>query len=113
VTRVEVSRHVAADPASVALLLAEPAGETEPDRGFVVVTPRRAGVGFTAAVAVTDAIGRVVTGEVNVEPATDAGCEIRVHLIAPDRAAARAVERTASTFLDTLAARARSRSFAA
>jgi hypothetical protein len=113
VARIEVSRHVAADPASVALLLAEPASETEPDRGVVVATPRRNGVGFTAAIEVIDAIGRVVTGDVTVEPATDAGCDVRLEVTAPDRGAARGVERAAATFLDTLAARARSRSYAA
>lgn len=112
-TRVEVSRHVAADPASVALLLAEPAGEPEHDRAVVVTPPRRAGVGFAAAVEVIDAIGRACSGEVMIEPATDAGCDVRLWVTAPDPTAARGIERSSTTFLGDLAARARSRSFAA
>jgi hypothetical protein len=113
VTRVEVSRHVAADPASVALLLAEPPGEPEHDRAVVVTPPRRAGVGFVAIVEVIDAIGRAVTGEVMIEPATDAGCDVRLSVTAPDVSAARGIERSGSTFLSDLAARAKSRSRAA
>jgi hypothetical protein len=113
VARVEVTRHVAADPASVALILAEPAREKDAPRDVVVLPPRRSGIGFTAAVEVVDAIGRAVSGQVTVEPATDAGCDVRVFLNAPDDSAARGVERSASTFLSELAARARSRSRAA
>jgi hypothetical protein len=109
--RVMISRHMIADPASVALLLAEPI--TKPDAGGVVVSlPRRAGVGFTAAVEVTDSMGRSAAGEVIVEPATDAGCEVGLALSAPE-GVARGVERAGSSFLDKLAARARQRSEAA
>jgi hypothetical protein len=113
VTRVEVSRHVAADPTSVALLLAEPAAEPEHDRAVIVTPPRRAGVGFVAIVEVIDAIGRAVTGRVLIEPATDAGCDVRLTISAPDGAAARGIERSSATFLSDLASRAKSRSYAA
>lgn len=112
-TRVEVSRHVAADPTTVALLLAEPASEPEHDRAVVVGPPRRAGVGFAAAVEVIDAVGRVVSGEVMIEPATDAGCDVRLAMSAPDGPAGRGIERSCSTFLSDLAGHARARSFAA
>lgn len=112
-TRVEVSRHVAADPTSVALLLAEPASQPEHDRAVVVTPPRRAGVGFRADVEVTDAIGRAVSGQVLIQPATDAGCDVRLWLTAPDAAAARGIERSSVAFLSDLATRAKSRSFAA
>jgi len=107
VTRVEMSRYVVADPTSVALLLAEPADEDDAG-GLVVTPPRRAGVGFSAAAAFTDGLGRPVVGEVIVEPSTDAGCEVRIRFSATDRAAVRGVERAGSSFLDVLAARARS-----
>jgi hypothetical protein len=114
VARIEVSRHVAADPASVALLLAEPANESGRDRGLAVVAPpRRSGVGFIAAVEFTEALGRVVAGDVTVEPAAHSGCEARIVFAAPDGSAARGIERAGTAFLDGLAARARSRSFAA
>jgi hypothetical protein len=108
--RVMISRHMIADPASVALLLAEPV--SAPDDGVVVSLPRRAGVGFTAAVEVTDSLGRSAAGEVIVQPATDAGCDVGLALSAPD-GVSRAVERAGSSFLDKLAARARQRSEAA
>jgi hypothetical protein len=104
---------VAADPASVALLLAEPASERDPDSGISVTPPRRTGVGFTAVLHLVDALGRTIAGEVTATPASDAGCELRLVLSAPDSAAARGLERSATGFLAELAARARSRSRAA
>jgi hypothetical protein len=112
-TRIEVTRHVAADPTSVALLLAEPPSEEDGHHEVVVAPPRRAGVGFVSAIAVTGALGRSVAGQVTVEPASDAGCDVRIVLRAPDHTAARVIERASSTFLDVLSARARSRAYAA
>lgn len=112
-TRIEVKRHVAADPASVALLLAEPASERDPDSGVVIAAPRRTGVGFVAAIEVTDAVGRAVTGDVIVEPSSDAGSDLAVAISVPDQRAARGIEKTVAGFMGELAARARSRSFAA
>lgn len=112
-TRIEVTRRAAADPASVALLLAEPPSEREPDSGVVAAAPRRSGVGFTARVEVRDAAGRTVNGEVVVEPSTDAGSELRLLLWAADDDVRRDAERAGSVFLRELAARARSRSYAA
>jgi hypothetical protein len=113
VARIELSRHVAADPASVALLLAEPTGEPDPETAVVASPPRRCGVGFGARLEIRDATGRPVNGEVVVEPSPDAGSQLRLTLWAPDEAANRSVERAGTTFLRDLAVRARSRSFAA
>jgi hypothetical protein len=112
-TRVEVKRHVAADPASVALLLAGPASERDPDNGLVIAAPRRTGIGFTAAIKVTDAMGRAVTGDIRIRPAPDTGTDVTVVIRVADERAGRGVERTLSGFASELAARARSRSFAA
>jgi hypothetical protein len=113
VARIEITRRAAADPASVALLLAEPASEREPERGVVAAAPRRSGVGFTSRVEIRDVSGRTVNGEVIVEPSVDAGCELRLRLWAADDDVQRDVERAGSAFLRELAARARSRSYAA
>jgi hypothetical protein len=110
--RIEVSRHVAADPASVALLLAEVASE-HVDSGLSLAPPRRTGVGFTAPVEFAEPIGGVIAGEVTVEPAAGAGCDVVVRFVPTDRGASRGLERVGSTFLAALAARAKSRSFAA
>jgi hypothetical protein len=121
VKRLEVARHIAADPASVALLLADPSGAGAPeapplrvaDDGFEVSPPRRSGVGFVADVIASDRDGRPVYGEIRVEPAADPGCDVRIGLnISPD-ANASAAQRSATKFLSALADRARSRSFAA
>lgn len=109
--RLVISRHMTADPASVALLLAEPV--VDPTEGVRVSPPRRAGIGFTAAVAVTDSMGRSAAGEVIVRPAADAGCDVGLALSAPEGGVGRGVERVGSSFLDRLAARARRRSYAA
>lgn len=124
--RFEVERHIAADPASVALLLAGPLGDTptsDPDlptarvtaedSGLVVTAPRRSGVGFVADVVTTDAKDREVTGELRIAPATDPGCEVRLTFTAADSGSVAVVRRAAGRFLSTLAVRARERSYAA
>jgi hypothetical protein len=124
--RFEVERHIAADPASVALLLAGPLGDTPSsdtdlptarvtaeDSGLVVTAPRRNGVGFVAGVSTTDAKDRPVAGELRIEPAEDPGCEVRLTFTAADSGSVAVVKRAASRFLSTLALRARERSYAA
>jgi len=113
VARVEVRRHIAADPASVALLLAEPMGEDAGRDGVTVALPRRGGVGFIASIEVEDIDGRVSHGTVSVKPSSDPGTDLVVSVAAPEGPAARSVERAARLFLSRLAVRARSRSFAA
>jgi len=110
--RFEVERHIAADPASVALLLAGPFGDIPPgdsdlpnarvpaeDSGLVVSAPRRHGVGFVADVTTTDAKDRPVAGELRIEPAEDPGCEVRLTFTAADSGSAAVVRRAASRFL--------------
>jgi hypothetical protein len=111
-TRVEVTRHVAADPASVALLLAGP--PVEPDGGgWVILLPRRMGVGFAAAAQSSALSDFSAGGDVSVVPAADDGCEVRFVATVGDDASAGRVERSAARFLASLADRARARSFAA
>ncbi len=122
VKRIEVARHIAADPASVALLLADPAGEAELDEARLrvadedmveVSAPRRSGVGFMAELSVRLRGETAIPGEIRVEPATDPGCDARIVLTVPGGANAGAAQRQAGKFLSGLADRARSRSYAA
>jgi hypothetical protein len=110
VAQVTITRHVAADPASVALLLAEPAGSGD---GAVLTPPRRTGVGFAASIALVDALGAPVAGDVSIEPATDEGSELRLVLGDAEAASSRTLQRAGESFLSELAIRARSRSHAA
>jgi hypothetical protein len=115
-TRFEVSRHVVADPAGVALLLAEPASWTEADdagQAWVVSPPRRVGSRFVAVVEVTAASGRLATGQVTVKPLTDAGSEIRLVIRSAEDLATHGVDQVAVTFVALLAERAQARSMAA
>jgi hypothetical protein len=111
--RVELSRHVAADPTSVALLLAEPASEHATEQVIEAAPPDRRGIGFAAALEFAAATDRAMAGEITIEPATADGCEVTVRFDVPDRSAARAVERAGTSYLSALADRAKSRSRAA
>ena len=120
--RLEVVRHIAADPASVALLLADPVGDGGPnddhlhlatEDGLEVSAPRRSGIGFAADVTVPLRRGAEVTGTIRVEPAAEPGCDARIVLQVREGSDGPAAERLASRFLSTLADRARSRSRAA
>jgi hypothetical protein len=117
-TRIELTRHAAADPASVALLLAEPplaaadgADDALPTGEVSLV--RRNGVGFAAGVDVVVGEGRRALGRLTVVPSTDAGCDVRIELNPLDTAARELAEVWAAGFLDSLAERARDRSSAA
>jgi hypothetical protein len=107
---VTITRHVAADPASVALLLAEPAASSD---GAMLTPPRRTGVGFAASIKLVDALGAPLAGDVVVEPATDEGSMLRLVLGGAEVTSARTVQRAGESFLSELAIRARSRSHAA
>jgi hypothetical protein len=104
VTRIEITRHTAADPAGVALLLSE-ASEVSP--------VRRSGVGFAADVEAVDSAGHRTSGRLSVVPSVDAGCEVRLALRLADQAATESAEAWARTFLDSLARRAQGRASAA
>lgn len=116
-TRVEITRHTAADPASVALLLAEPSAEpvTEPNGELAgdVSPVRRSGVGFAAGLDVVDEVGRTTRGLLTVVPAVDEGCDVRITLSPVDEAVAESAAAWATAFLDSLAERARLRACAA
>ena len=107
--RVEVERHIAADPASVALLLAG-AGD---DHDLVIAAPRRSGVGFVAGISAADARGRPAMGELHIVPGVEPGCEVRVSMLAADAGSAAVVRRSAAWFLATLAVQGRERARAA
>jgi hypothetical protein len=114
--RFEVTRHVVADPAGVALLLAEPASWRDPDHAgleWAVAPPRRVASRFTAAVEVSATPVRVAVGQMTVKPAVDSGCDVRLVLITPEAATAGTVERSALMFLASVAERAQARSLAA
>lgn len=129
-TRIEVSRSVAADPSSVALVLAGPAarelwpprsdrvvGVVEPQQPRLAVTvdpPARAGVGFTARLEVragdsTVGTGRLVIGPGAGEPLQ---CEVRLSLEVDPEVADR-LRRDADRYLGNVADLSRERSSAA
>jgi len=110
---IEVTRRVAADPAGVALLLAEPQPWVGPDQSWAIEAPQRIADGFAAAIQVSDPIGRLAIGSVTVRPAVGPGCHIRLEVQTQSRAVARLLKKSAESFLDALAERAQARSFAA
>jgi hypothetical protein len=117
-TRIEITRHAAADPASVALLLAEPATEPvaaglDPTSSGGVSGVRRSGVGFRAGLDVAVGDDHQAVGVLTVVPSTDAGCEVRLELNPSDEEAVFSAQAWAVTFLDSLAELARERSSAA
>jgi hypothetical protein len=117
VTRIEISCHAAADPASVALLLSEPAAQPavhRVDQPMAELGPvRRSGVGFTAAVDVAVATGQQARGQLRVVPSVDAGCDVQITLSPAQDSAGEAARVWARGFLDSLAERARVRACAA
>lgn len=118
-TPVEVARDVAADPSSVALVLAGPAARelwpqrarrpvdlVDPQRRTLSVDvepPRRTGVGFTTTVVVRGDDGVVAGGRLTITPAVDAGCTVQLALTAADEVAG-VVQRDARAYVDNLAA---------
>jgi hypothetical protein len=113
VTRFTSVRHVAADPAGVALLLAEPTPWAEPDSYWTVGSPERSDDGFTADVQVAGSSGRSASGALTVTSSPVGGCDVRLVVTARNRAAARRLRSSALGFLGSLAERAQARSFAA
>jgi hypothetical protein len=118
-TRVELVRHVGADPAGVALLVAEPASWSAAGIAdylghlWVVESPRRAADGFVAGVEVVEPLGRLVSGELLISPCCAAGSDIRLAVDVRDAVDADTIERDAACFVELLADRARARAFAA
>jgi hypothetical protein len=110
---VEVIRHAAAGPASVALLLAQPPAQLVRRAPTGSVGPvRRNGVGFAAAVEILGANG-AARGRLTIVPSTEGGCDVRITLSPVVDAIADGAQAWATDFLDSLARQARIRSFAA
>lgn len=129
-TRVEVRRSVAADPSSVALVLAGPAarelwpprsdrvvGVVEPQQPRLAVSvdpPARSGVGFAALIELHAGDATVGAGRLSIVPVSGEPlrCEVRLSLEAEPAAAAR-LQRDAERYLGNLADLSRERSSAA
>ena len=129
-THIEVSRSVAADPSSVALVLAGPAarelwpprcdrviGVVEPQQPRLSVTvdpPARAGVGFAARIEVRAGDATVGSGRLTIGPGSSepAGCEVHLSLEVEAASASR-LRRDADRYLGNVADLSRERSSAA
>ena len=129
-SHVEVRRAVAADPSSVALVLAGPAarelwpprsdrvvGVVEPQQPRLAVTvdpPARAGVGFAARIEVHAGDVTVGAGRLSIVPGPGdlLHCEVRLSLEVEAEAAAR-LRRDADRYLANVAELSRERSSAA
>jgi hypothetical protein len=120
--RIEVGRRVAAEPTSVALLLAETPTTDDPARMWRVTTaPRRIGAVFVAAVELVDRWQTIAAGGVTVGPIAEstgsAASEIRLvvdlAVTEPSADEASAAREAASAFVASLAERARFRARAA
>lgn len=118
-TSIEVVRGVAADPSSVALVLAGPAArELWPGEDATTVTvdpPRRTGVGFTARVLVRHEAATIGAGRISIRPSSAAGlrdAEITLVLTARDDHDA-VLRCDAARYLDNVVRVSRERSSAA
>ena len=110
--RIDISRHVEADPASVALLLSGPTGrELWPDAELVLAPPQRSGVGFRVDFSVGEGHGR---GRILIAASSDGpiASDVRVTLSTADSLAL-ALRRATDEFVDGLVETAQERSSAA
>ena len=129
-THIEVRRRVAADPSSVALVLAGPAarelwpprsdrlvGVVEPQQPRLAVSvdpPARAGVGFAARIEVHAGDVTLGTGRLSIVPGSGepVQCEVQLLLEVEDASAGR-LRRDADRYLSNVAELSRERSSAA
>jgi len=111
--QIEVVRQVAADPASLALLLSGPTGRELLDGApFELGAPQRSGLGFRVDLATrtpAPARGRILI--VAGDESSGAASEVKLTLSVVGNVPA--VQRTAKAFLDALVAAAQARSSAA
>lgn len=110
--RIDLSRHVEADPASVALLLSGPTGrDLWPDAELVLAPPRRSGVGFRVDFSVGEGFGR---GRILIAASSDGpvASDVRLTLSTADSLALQ-LRRAADEFVAGLADAAQARSSAA
>ena len=110
--RIELVRHVAADPSSVALLLSGPTGRDLWDgEALMLAAPERSGLGFRVDLATTapaNSRGRILISAGADGPV---GSEVQLTLSAVGDVPA--MRRVAEQFLDALTAAAQARSSAA
>lgn len=110
--RIEIARHVAADPPSLALLLSGPTGrDLWGSEALVLGPPERAGLGFRVDLATTapaNARGRIL-----IAAAADGPIASEVQLTLSAVGDVPAMRRAAAEFVDALAAAAQARSSAA
>ena len=110
--RIELSRHVVADPPGLALLLSGPTGrDLWADDSLVLGPPQRSGLGFlvdVAASAPANARGRIL-----IAAGADGPLASEVRLTMSVVGNVPAMRRSAEAFLDALAAAAQARSSAA
>jgi hypothetical protein len=110
--RIEVARHVAADPSSLALLLSGPGGrDLWCDDALVLGAPQRSGLGFRVDLATrlpANARGRIL-----ISAGTDGPISSDVQLTLSVVGNVPATRRAAEDFLEALSAAAQARSSAA
>jgi hypothetical protein len=112
------TRAAAADPASVALLLSGPTAtelfaDTTGGAVIDVTPPRRAGVGFTAALLATDGDDVAGRGSLTVQPGLGGGATVTAVLYPVRDSDAARWERRLTRCVARLAEAARERSSAA
>ena len=115
-TRTEVARHVAADPASVALLLSGPTAVTmwpdAEDDSMVFRTPMRSGVGFVVDLSVRDVVAGPARARLSIAPG-DNPTVTTLRLVVTAVGTSTQLRTRAALFLDALARCAQARSSAA
>ena len=110
--RIEVARHVAADPSSLALLLSGPTGrELWGDDSLVLSAPQRSGLGFRVDVAATSPAN--ARGRVLIAAGADGPISSEVTLTFSVVGDVPAMRQAVVRFLDALTSAAQARSSAA
>ena len=110
--RIEVARHVAADPSSLALLLSGPAGrELWDDDSLVLSAPTRSGLGFRVDVAAT--VPANARGRILIAAGADGPIASEVKLTFSVVGDVPAMRDAVARFLDALTVAAQARSSAA
>jgi hypothetical protein len=113
VARIELGRHVAADPSSLALLLSGPTGrDLWGDNELTLAAPQRSGVGFRVDVATSGPVPS--RGRILIFAGADGPIASEVRLtLSTVSTEVPTLRRAAETFLDALGTAAQERSSAA
>ena len=110
--RIEVVRHIAADPSSLALLLSGPTGrDLWGDESLMLSAPERSGLGFRVDVAASSPAN--ARGRVLIAAGTDGPISSEVSLTFSVVGNVPAMRAAVVHFLDALTAAAQARSSAA